>query len=375
MKIAYVENIRLPTEKAHGVQIMKMCEAFASLGHEVSLFVSKRGKDETSPFKYYGVKNNFKIKKVYVPNILSFGRIGFFIQTLFFSEMASFKIASFRPDIIITRDERIIFNYILRFRNLVWEAHRGSWNFIVKTALRYAKSIVVISKGLENLYKDKFPRISNKIFLSPDGVDISLFDINFSKDECRKRLDLPLKSKIALYSGHLYGWKGVNTLARSAEYLAQNEIIIFVGGTKYDLDKFKKENLEHIKNGKVIIFGQRLYEEIPLFLKSADVLVLPNSSKELISRLYTSPLKLFEYMSSKRPILASNIPSLKEILNEENAVFFDPDSSKSLYENMHKLFYNQDMCNRISERAFEKVKSMTWNNRAKAILDFINKTK
>ena len=52
MKITYLANIRLPTEKAHGIQITKMCESFASLGHEVTLVVPDRvSAITTDPFE------------------------------------------------------------------------------------------------------------------------------------------------------------------------------------------------------------------------------------------------------------------------------------------------------------------------------------
>ena len=61
MKILYLAQIRLPTEKAHGIQIMKTCEAFAEQGAEVVLVVpSHRGDIRQDPFEYYRVKRNFK---------------------------------------------------------------------------------------------------------------------------------------------------------------------------------------------------------------------------------------------------------------------------------------------------------------------------
>jgi len=67
MKIYYLANARIPTEKAHGFQIMKMCEGFANQGVNVELIIPQRYnyiKDD--PFKFYGIRNNFKIKKYLV---------------------------------------------------------------------------------------------------------------------------------------------------------------------------------------------------------------------------------------------------------------------------------------------------------------------
>ena len=106
-------------------------------------------------------------------------------------------------------------------------------------------------------------------------------------------------------------------------------------------------------------------------MKAADALVLPNKKEEKISELYTSPLKLFEYMASGRPIIASDLPSLREVLDENSAVFFESGDSSQLAESIKNILNNENLGRSISSRAFEKVKNHTWENRAKKILDFV----
>ena len=92
-KIYYVANIRLPTEKAHGVQIMKMCEAFARRGAVVELVVpNRRTHIAGDPFDYYGVEENFSITRLSVIDSVSLGRLGFLLETLSFAISAFFHI-------------------------------------------------------------------------------------------------------------------------------------------------------------------------------------------------------------------------------------------------------------------------------------------
>src|SRR4051812_37559194 len=109
MKICYIANIRLPTEKAHGIQIMKMCEAFALLGHEVNLIVPKRQNPITeSAFDFYRIKpearERIKIQYITSINLISLGKIGFWLQAWWFAEAASIKMRQYHPDVVYSRD-------------------------------------------------------------------------------------------------------------------------------------------------------------------------------------------------------------------------------------------------------------------------------
>ena len=109
MRILYIANIRLPTEKAHGVQIMKTCEAFARLGHDVELVVSDRRTHITDePFAYYGVANIFRITRIRVFDTVYLGRLGFLFESFVFARRAAKYLQSARFDILYGRDARAL---------------------------------------------------------------------------------------------------------------------------------------------------------------------------------------------------------------------------------------------------------------------------
>jgi len=105
--------------------------------------------------------------------------------------------------------------------------------------------------------------------------------------------------------------------------------------------------------------------------KAVDILVLPNSGKTEISRNRTSPMKMFEYMASQRPIIASDLPSIKEILNENNAILVKSDDSEDLASNINVILKNQDFSDKILMQAYQDVQKYSWINRVKTILFFI----
>jgi glycosyltransferase involved in cell wall biosynthesis len=115
------------------------------------------------------------------------------------------------------------------------------------------------------------------------------------------------------------------------------------------------------------------HSDIPLYLKSANVLILPNSAKQDISRLYTSPLKLFEYMASGVPIVASDIQSLREVLSENSTFFFEADNPESLAQKiLYVVNHEAESCEKAAV-AKNAVEEYTWESRSKKILDFIIK--
>lgn len=363
MKICYIANVRIPTEKAYGIQIMKMCEAFALLGHEVDLILPKRQNPITqSAFDFYNIRpearERITIHYISSINLMSLGKIGFWLQSWWFAEAASIHMRRKYPDAVYSRDPIVLCNMFLIHKNLVWEAHRGELGFAVKTLLKKAK-LVSISWGLAHLYEN----FTKKILVAPDGVDLGQFMIGEDKDSCRKKVGFPTVKKIALYCGHLYDWKGAQYLADAALKFTNYELAVFVGGTDRDIEDFRRKNKD---NQRILIIGRKPHSEIPFYLKAADVVVLPNSAKETISSHYTSPLKLFEYLASGTPIVASDLPSLREILNEKTAVFFEPDSSDSLYDAVKYVFASG-----FNSEAEQEVEHYTWDKRAEKIIQFI----
>lgn len=362
----YIANMRLPTEKAHGVQIMKTCEALAGGGCDVELLVPWRfNKIKDDPFRYYGVKNNFKIVRIPSLDFVGLGRAGFLIHLLIFSKIAVVYSLFKKSDIIYSRDEMPLYLASFFKKNIFWETHVGNFNFFAKRLIRRCKGIVAIAGGLKKFYEDKGVS-ADKIVVAPDGIDLGDFSKNFDKAESRKRLGLPLDKKIAMYIGRLDGWKGAETLLETSKLLPE-VLFVVIGGEAGQIAQVDK------KYPRVSFLGQRPYREIGENQAVADVLVLPNTGKDKVSVGFTSPLKLFSYMASARPIVASDLPSIREVLTDEEAYFAAPDDPVSFAEKIKSAFENYGTAKEKAVKALEKVKNYQWKNRAETILNFIKK--
>lgn len=362
MKLLYIANIRLPTEKAHGLQIMKTCEALAQAGTSVELVVPARENVlPEDPFAFYGVSRTFELTKVNTPDFVRFGRVGFSLSAIWFSEKVRWLSAFRNGDLVYSRDALILFQYLLLRRPFVFEAHNRP-SFISKIVARHARAVVVISAGLREAYMAC--GVPEKILvLAPDAVDLSIFKDAPTRAEARAQLGLP-GGRIALYAGHLYARKGVRTVAAAARFLP-DVLFVFVGGTVSDVEHFRRDwgNEPNIR-----IVGHVAHQLIPVYLRAADVLMLPNSGKDEDAARFTSPMKLFEYMASGTPIVASDVPSLREVLDEETAVLFSPDDTENLVDLLKNLLQNAELSSHIARNAGIRVEAYTWNNRAKKIL-------
>lgn len=373
-KLFYITNTRIPTDLAHGIQIMNVCSAMSNEGMEVVLLVPKRVTNlYTEPFLYYGIKPNFTIKKLglvdFLPLEKYLGRIAFWLQLLNFY-LACFFYLLFQSGKYIIYTREIIGVLLSVFgRTVVYECHNipASKQAIFLRLAQKADKLVVINENLKKYFIQNFLP-SQSILVAHDGVDLEKFTTNLSQKQARQTLGLPMDKKIILYTGHLYKWKGVQILATAMSSL-KDHLCYFVGGDKTEINKlnfngeFDKEN--------IILVEQQPHDLIPTWLKAADVLVLPNSSQEEISRLYTSPLKMFEYMASQRPLVAAYLPSLVNVLNKENCVFFEADNAKSLSDSILRVINDDALANHISQRSIKDVRSYSWTSRAKKIVQFI----
>lgn len=377
MKIIYITNSRIPTEKAHGYQIVKMCEEFAGRGALVELWLPSRTNEITEDIRsFYGLKNNFTIRIIkgfdFYRLFKLLGKLSFWLQGVGFESRLLF----IKPDksaLIYAREPEIAWLFNLRGYRTVFEAH--SWPekkaWLYKFLIKKIKKIVVITHGLENLFIQA-GFLKNNILVASDAVDLNKFDINISKEEARRKLNLPLDKKIILYTGHLYGWKGADVLANAAESLRSDCLTVFVGGMADDVANFKKNHSGLLASGRLIIYPHQRHEAIPFWLKAADLLVLPNKADRKISSHFTSPLKLFEYMAVKRPIVAADLPSIREILNESNCLFFKAGDPADLAEKILLLPGNEELADKISKQAHSNVKSRSWTKRAEEIIKFIS---
>lgn len=374
-KIFLIFHGRFPGEKAAAIFAAKDAEAFADEGIKVILIVPRRiGRSPINPYDYYKIRKNFRI--VYLP-VIDLMFLPFAYKTFFWISFISFSISSFlyvlfkatRNDIIYSNEPPplLLASFVFPLTFYEMQDFPESKIKLFGLILKRISFISLSNRWKKEEMKKVFSVPAHKMLYEPNAVDFSEFDITVGKEEARSRLSLPFDKKIIVYTGHLYRWKGVDVLALAARELSDKYLVYFVGGTEDDQKRFR-EMYGDCKN--IVISGLKPHSEIPLWQKAADVLVLPNTAKEKISKYYTSPMKLFEYMASKRPIVASRVPSLAGTVDDKSVIFVEPDNPQELARAIENTCDDSKLAESVSSSAYELVKNFTWEKRAQRIIRF-----
>ena len=381
-RLDFIINSRVPSERAHFLQAIKMCESFAGEGYRVRFCHPKRintprMENILDMWNFFGVQKGFSFYRLWALDLsfpdtrLDVWRFwiseGTFVMSVFFHFLKN------STDIIYSRDRFAVFLLLAARRfisgKIFFEAHTFP-NRMIKQQIKLFRKLdglVVISQGVRDRFLQwGYPE--EKIYCAPLAFDPRPFSAVGNKSSARKRLKYPSKRKLVFYIGHLFENKGVRVLAKASYYLPRNVEIVMVGGTEREIKRLEayckeKELL------RVQLAGYQSPRRIPDYLVAADVLVIPYSGSDTAAREYNSPLKWFEYLASGRPVVASDLPSLRSLAVPGDAVIFvEPDNAQALAIGIMQALEGH----LTSPRHRRKTILPSWRQRAKELVNWMN---
>lgn len=323
----------MPNEKAHGIQIAKMCEALIEGGVDIELVVPSRTA-HIALKEYYGLRTNIPVTYLHVPSTYTWGRVGYvFASILFmFSYLAYLGGKRVRGEhfLVYTIDMDSFSSAAIRLLGVPYasEMHVGRpRHFASQFFFERIHRIIAITTGVQESLSKAFSLDASKFIIEPNGVDLDFFTHTLPRKDARRALDLPEHEKIALYVGRFYAWKGLDTLISAAATLDKESVrVILLGGSR--------EELEKVIGMSVPLFVECRdavpYTEVATWLSAADVTLVLGTRQNEESYRYTSPMKVFEYLAAGRPLVASRTPALEGVLGQEVAFFCEPDNPESL---------------------------------------------
>jgi len=360
---------------ADNMYVLEMAKSFTrKFGDDFLLYVCYCDNDRLDNVNYKSFQFKFRLSKIkflfyWLPYIFYF----FYTPIVFI-----FK-KKYKKDVIcFTNDTNILlllifWRKVLRFKYKVCsDWHMLSNNFKDKFISKNSDYLITTSSKLKKKILDLSGMDDEKILVAYGGIRIDEYK-SINKEDVRKILSLPEDKKIVSYIG-LYRTigmeKGISTMIKSLQYFSSDIVMMFVGGRGDEIEFYKKQAEKLNVLNRCIFVEMVDFNKVVQYEQASDILAIPYPDKPHF-RQYGFPMKVYEYMTSKRPILYSRLELVEEVI-DDCAFGFKADDEKDFANQVKYILENSELSTKKSQKAYEKVKNYTWDKRAEKIINFLN---
>ncbi|MEE8469407.1 MAG: glycosyltransferase family 4 protein [Planctomycetota bacterium] len=381
--LVLIANARMPSHRAQSLQVAQMGGAFARAGLRTTLLYARRR--DTPPVEDLpGLWDYYELPPTPRPAAEPIGCIDgidalprwlqYFparLQELTFGRSAARRVRSAHPGARVLSRE-VESAHALRDRpRLFLEMHRVPGGRVrrklLTSAAAAADGVVAISGGVqEDLLALGVEE--HKLIVEHDAFEASRFANLPSRSAAREQLGVPAERPLVVYTGGLLEWKGVDLLIEAAREIP-DAFFLIAGGMLADVARLRRlaSGLENVR-----LDGFQHPVRVATYLAAGDLGVVPNRSTPAISARYTSPLKVFESMAAGLPLVASDLPSLREVLPGELAVFVAPDDPRALAAGIRRLLGDEAERRRLAAAVRSAAGAYTWDARAARLLSWMD---
>lgn len=366
MKLGYFSFHRLPSDEAFAYHIMSMCEAFQALGVDTTLFVAPSQEEPIADmqafFKRYDVDSPFKVRLASSAGGRWQQRARRFATTFRFARTF---------DLCQTRCPIVAFACVLRHATCVYELHGyelGKTDRVMNALVKRSRHVrfLAISQALANLISAKWGIPYAAIDVEHDG-----FKPDGPTDHAALSVDYDFSGPrlTAVYVGAFEPGRGI-------------DLMVSLAGLHPDLDFIligapAREEIPPIADAlpNLHVYPRVPHSRVASILRAADILLMPygrvvRAGGGPDTSQFCSPLKLFEYLGAGKPIIASALPSIMEILVDgSNALIARPDDVAHWSSKLGELKANAELRERLGAEALRTSTYHTWENRAARILE------
>lgn len=236
---------------------------------------------------------------------------------------------------------------------------------------RYCDRIVSVTDKLKDELVRLYSVPAEKVLVINNGANTDIFK-PIDQKQARAELELDNSKKYVCFVGHLAAWQGVEFLIHSAPFILDKcpEVRFLVVGDGVMRNKLMDIASEIGLSDKFIFTGRVPYENVPVYINAADVCVAP-FIKERNSKIGLSALKTYEYLACGKPIVASSIPGVKDLIDlSGGGISVSPENPEALANAVVKLISDEKMRNTMGEQGRKYVvENHSWDGVARKILD------
>ncbi|NYS26563.1 glycosyltransferase family 4 protein [Rhodobacteraceae bacterium 2376] len=363
-RLIYLTKFTFPSTQANSVHILKMCSAFASAGLQVELIGYRGGPgdvDDAQLRQTYGTSAEFTMHR-YRRDRLRFMHLRYMARMLALGWFA-------KDTLFYTRNAHLASMAAALKKPCVLELHHPPGPRQLAKVKRHlaARSncgIVVITEALKQWVIDEWQVADDKVIVAHDAADPFPADVEPA---------LPPSDKFRIgYLGHLYPGKGMEVVSELAAIMPEMDFVV-VGGNQGDREDWQTRTGQ-LTNIRYV--GQVPHAATHAWLRSFDIALLPNQRSIMAANSsidigpWTSPLKAFEYMSAGLPIIASDLPNLREVFEQgRTALLCDPENIEDWKGAVQALAADTAGRSRLAAAAkSEFLEHYTWAGRAEKVL-------
>ncbi len=404
MKLIYVAKARIPSEFAHGHQIVQMCEAFAAAGVQVTLVYARYPNspefEADDIWSFYGVEPAFRAESAAClhwswPARLLPSRLAKkwnsswseWLTLLAFTASLLFRLRAEGDAIVYSRDTFPLWLMSLvwpkRARRLFFEAHTYPATYLGRRfrrrLMKCIGGFIVITEQLRSRYLESGVE-PDRLLVAHDGYRLKRFESPDDRLLSRRQFGWEENSFVVGYAGrfHTMGMdKGIGTLLEAVAQLAHDPDVrpvrlALIGGPAENLSPLRSQLTSAGLPPGIIWYGGHVPPAVvPRYLKAFDVCTVPFPRTEHFA-YYASPMKLFEYMASGSPIVASDLPTIAEIIqHERNGLLVPPGDASALAGALRRLRDDPELACRLAARAAQDVVPYAWQHRASRIVEWM----
>ena len=368
-QLYYVTYQSFPAQTANSIQTISNIKYYVRNNYNVTLFFPLREKQSSASLKdiqsFYSFNDKFIVRGI--KHYLPFGRIKFFKKISFHVShfLWSLWVVFFilkkedEPECYLTRSDWVLLFLGLQDKKVIFECHQFSKirRIVLNLAIK-KKNVKVIFLNQELLKYSKFSNtVSNKLLVAHNGFDEDLI----SKSPLSKEDKIVFVGSLTRFNED----RGIKILldAFGDQEIKNRYSLTIVGGPEDEASKLQKYLLSNNVEAEINIVGPKTRLEISKYLREANIGILLNTSLNIHSYLFSSPLKYFEYIFNQLKVLAVDFPAHRELPYSENIVFFEEDNTDSLIKAIKKT-------SDIQPLKFDKIKTLTVNERVKKIIAF-----
>ena len=374
MKIAYVFDRPLPARETDSEQALQTLAAFSRQGAEVLLVLpgaSERNSSAEELAAHYQVKGRFDV--MYADNPVAAWSSA---RKLWHANVATRLAAVQSADLVYTRNFPSLLSLARGTRPFAYETYRP-WpdQFrVLRWPFRAAMSAPAFVGAIlhSQFTRDRYHALGvpdERLLVAHNGHDPERFRERPAQGELRRSLDLPLDRPVVVYTGHINLTKGMDVVLGMARRMPR-ALFVLVGSEGHGV----VERLAR-RHANVKVVAWQPFGTVARYLMAADVLLQPPSRVPLkLIGNTVLPMKLFLYLAAGRPIVAPDLPDMRELLiHDHNALLVPPGSDEGGAHALGRLLDEPELAERLGRAALATSERLTWDARARRILEFLER--